>query len=230
VSDQRPVVVVQQSQSQTQTGCCAGAGCGWLLLAAIVITLLGAVVDAMSGTYGLGWQIAAWVGVPILILLILGMTFVALDQKFGWGITDPPSETPDTPQAHTRTPEDVLGDEAENYGIWQPRQREGSTGAQDRPEQRRPHPDDPRRPPEGMPTETPSEGETQTEYAVVLQDAGPKKIRVIKAVRAATDLGLREAKDLVDGAPNIIKEDLPLQEAEALKAELEGAGARVELW
>jgi hypothetical protein len=59
VSDQRPVVVVQQSQSQTQTGCCAGAGCGWLLLAAIVITLLGAVVDAMSGTYGLGWQIAA---------------------------------------------------------------------------------------------------------------------------------------------------------------------------
>ena len=56
------------------------------------------------------------------------------------------------------------------------------------------------------------------------------RLRVIKVVRAATDVSLMEAKDLVDGAPNIFKEELSRQEAEELKAELERAGARVELW
>ena len=64
---------------------------------------------------------------------------------------------------------------------------------------------------------------------VVLTAPGDKKIQVIKAVRAATGLGLKEAKDLVDGAPNSVKEALAKDEADKLKAELEEAGAGVEL-
>ena len=68
-----------------------------------------------------------------------------------------------------------------------------------------------------------------TEFDVVLTAAGQKKIPVIKIVREATGLGLKEAKELVDGAPAPIKEKLPTEEAEALKAQLEEAGASVEL-
>ena len=64
---------------------------------------------------------------------------------------------------------------------------------------------------------------------VVLTEAGEKKIQVIKAVRAATGLGLKEAKALVDGAPNAVKEGLEREEADKLKAELEEAGGSVEL-
>ena len=64
---------------------------------------------------------------------------------------------------------------------------------------------------------------------VVITAAGEKKVPVIKAVRAATGLGLKEAKALVDGAPNAVKEGLEREEAEKLKAELEEAGATVEL-
>ncbi len=71
--------------------------------------------------------------------------------------------------------------------------------------------------------------EEQTEFDVVLQDAGAKKIQVIKEVRAATGLGLKEAKALVDDAPNPVKEALSREDAEALKAKLEEAGATVEL-
>jgi len=71
--------------------------------------------------------------------------------------------------------------------------------------------------------------EEQTEFDVVLQDAGAKKIQVIKEVRAATGLGLKEAKALVDEAPNPVKEALSKEDAEALKAKLEEAGAAVEL-
>jgi len=71
--------------------------------------------------------------------------------------------------------------------------------------------------------------EEQTEFDVVLQSAGEKKIQVIKEVRAATGLGLKEAKALVDGAPNPVKEALSKEDAEALKAKLEEAGATVEL-
>jgi large subunit ribosomal protein L7/L12 len=67
------------------------------------------------------------------------------------------------------------------------------------------------------------------EYTVVLVAAGEKKIQVIKEVRAHTQLGLKEAKDLVDGAPKPVKEDLPKDEAEKIKAALEAAGATVEL-
>ena len=71
--------------------------------------------------------------------------------------------------------------------------------------------------------------EEQTEFDVVLQSAGEKKIQVIKEVRAATGLGLKEAKALVDDAPNPVKEALSREDAEALKAKLEEAGATVEL-
>ena len=71
--------------------------------------------------------------------------------------------------------------------------------------------------------------EEQTEFDVVLQSPGEKKIQVIKVVRAATGLGLKEAKALVDEAPNPIKEALSREDAENLKAQLEEAGAAVEL-
>ena len=71
--------------------------------------------------------------------------------------------------------------------------------------------------------------EAKTEFTVVLKAAGAQKINVIKVVRAATGLGLKEAKDLVDGAPKNVKEDISKDEAEKLKKELEDAGATVEL-
>ena len=71
--------------------------------------------------------------------------------------------------------------------------------------------------------------EEQTEFDVVLQSAGEKKINVIKVVRAHTGLGLKEAKDLVDGAPNTVKEGISKDEAEKLKKEFEEAGATVVL-
>lgn len=71
--------------------------------------------------------------------------------------------------------------------------------------------------------------EEQTEFDVVLKSAGPKKIAVIKEVRAVTGLGLKEAKELVDGAPGTVKEQVSKAEAEELKAKLEEAGAEVEL-
>jgi large subunit ribosomal protein L7/L12 len=71
--------------------------------------------------------------------------------------------------------------------------------------------------------------EEKTEFTVLLKAAGAQKINVIKVVRAATGLGLKEAKDLVDGAPKAVKEAIPKDEAEKLKKELEEAGASVEL-
>jgi len=71
--------------------------------------------------------------------------------------------------------------------------------------------------------------EEQTEFDVVLHSAGEKKIQVIKVVRAATGLGLKEAKALVDEAPNPVKEALPREDADNLRAQLEEAGATVEL-
>jgi len=71
--------------------------------------------------------------------------------------------------------------------------------------------------------------EEQTEFTVVLAAAGDKKIEVIKEVRALTGLGLKEAKDLVEGAPKNVKEGITKDEAEKVKAQLEKAGAKVEL-
>ena len=71
--------------------------------------------------------------------------------------------------------------------------------------------------------------EEQTEFTVVLTGAGDKKVEVIKVVRAVTGLGLKEAKDLVDGAPKPVKEAIPKADAEALKKQLEDAGAKVEI-
>ena len=71
--------------------------------------------------------------------------------------------------------------------------------------------------------------EEQTEFTVVLASAGDKKIEVIKEVRAITGLGLKEAKDLVEGAPKPVKESVAKDEAEKLKKQLEAVGAKVEL-
>jgi len=71
--------------------------------------------------------------------------------------------------------------------------------------------------------------EEQDEYTVVLSSAGDKKINVIKEVRAVTSLGLKEAKDLVEGAPKDIKAGVSKKEAEEIKSKLEAAGAKVEL-
>jgi large subunit ribosomal protein L7/L12 len=73
------------------------------------------------------------------------------------------------------------------------------------------------------------EAEEQTEFDVVLTGAGEKKIQVIKEVRALTSLGLKEAKDLVDSAPKPVLERVPKDQADKAKAQLEGAGASVEL-
>ena len=71
--------------------------------------------------------------------------------------------------------------------------------------------------------------EEKSEFDVVLVEAGANKINVIKEIRAITSLGLKEAKDLVDGAPKTVKEGAPKAEAEEIKAKLEAAGAKVEL-
>ena len=71
--------------------------------------------------------------------------------------------------------------------------------------------------------------EEKTEFNVVLNEAGANKVSVIKAVREITGLGLKEAKDLVDGAPKVVKEALPKADAEAAKKKLEDAGAKAEL-
>ena len=71
--------------------------------------------------------------------------------------------------------------------------------------------------------------EEKTSFDVVLTSAGDQKIQVIKVVRAVTGLGLKEAKDLVDGAPNPVKEGVPQDEADQIKAQLEEAGATVEI-
>jgi large subunit ribosomal protein L7/L12 len=71
--------------------------------------------------------------------------------------------------------------------------------------------------------------EEQTEFEVILKDVGAKKINVIKVVREVTSLGLKEAKDLVDGAPKTVKEGVTKDEAEAIKKKFEEAGAKVEI-
>ncbi len=81
----------------------------------------------------------------------------------------------------------------------------------------------------GAPTDGAAAPEEKTEFDVVLQGAGDKKIQVIKVVRAITGLGLKEAKDLVDGAPNPVKEGVAREEADSIRAQLEEAGATVEV-
>ena len=74
-----------------------------------------------------------------------------------------------------------------------------------------------------------AEAEEKTEFTVILKDAGASKINVIKTVREITGLGLKEAKDLVDGAPKAVKENIGKDEATAIKKKLEDAGAGVEM-
>ena len=77
--------------------------------------------------------------------------------------------------------------------------------------------------------DSPAAAEAQTEFSVSLTSVGDKKINVIKEVRAATGLGLKEAKDLVEAAPSMVKEGIPEAEANEIKAKLEEAGASVEI-
>ena len=79
------------------------------------------------------------------------------------------------------------------------------------------------------PGEAAAAAEEQTEFVVVMSSFGPNKVSVIKTVRALTGLGLKEAKDLVEGVPATIKEGVPKEEAETLKKELEEAGASVDI-
>ena len=79
------------------------------------------------------------------------------------------------------------------------------------------------------PAEAAAPAEEKTEFDVILKSAGSNKIGVIKVVRALTGLGLKEAKDLVDGAPKAVKEGVSKDDAEAMKAKLEEVGAKVEL-
>lgn len=79
------------------------------------------------------------------------------------------------------------------------------------------------------PAAGPAAVEEKTEFTVELTEAGANKINVIKAVREVTGLGLKEAKDIVDGAPKVVKENMPKADAEALKKKLEEAGAKVTL-
>ena len=81
----------------------------------------------------------------------------------------------------------------------------------------------------GAPAEGGAAAEEQTEFDVVLAEAGSNKINVIKAVREVTGLGLKEAKEMVDGAPKAIKEGAAKEEAESIKKKLEEAGGKVEL-
>lgn len=77
--------------------------------------------------------------------------------------------------------------------------------------------------------EAPAAAEEQTQFTVILKSFGEKKIEVIKAVREVTTLGLKQAKDLVEAAPQVVKEGVSKEEAEAIKKKLEAAGATVEL-
>ena len=79
------------------------------------------------------------------------------------------------------------------------------------------------------PSDQATQAEEQTEFAVVLTDVGDKKINVIKEVRSITGLGLKEAKDLVEGIPKSLKENINKEEAEKIKKQLEEAGATVKL-
>ena len=81
----------------------------------------------------------------------------------------------------------------------------------------------------GAPAGDGAAAEEKSSFDVVLTNAGDKKIQAIKVVRAITGLGLKEAKDLVDGAPNPVKEGVPQDEADQIKAQLEEAGAEVEI-
>ncbi|ASG20095.1 MULTISPECIES: 50S ribosomal protein L7/L12 [Azospirillaceae] len=81
----------------------------------------------------------------------------------------------------------------------------------------------------GPAAEAAAPAEEQTEFTVILADAGDKKINVIKEIRAITSLGLKEAKDLVEGAPKTVKEGATKDEAAKIKKQLEDAGAKVEV-
>ncbi len=81
----------------------------------------------------------------------------------------------------------------------------------------------------GGPAAAPAAAEEQTEFAIHLMSAGDKKINVIKVVREVTSLGLKEAKDLVDGAPKVVKEGVSKEEAATIKKKFEEVGAQVEI-
>ena len=81
----------------------------------------------------------------------------------------------------------------------------------------------------GAPQEMEAKEEEKTEFDIILKEIGEKKIQVIKTVRTVTGLGLKEAKELVDNAPNAVKQGISKKDAEDIKSQLEGAGAKAEI-
>lgn len=115
--NERPIII-QQSQSQTQ-GCCAGSGCGTLVLILLVFAAFGAVWEAMTGVYGIGWQIAAWVGVPLVVLLVVAGGIGLAGERFGWFEQN-------APEPERRDAAEIIVEDEVNYGDQRP--EEGRPG------------------------------------------------------------------------------------------------------
>ncbi len=112
MANERPIII-QQTQSQTQNGCCAGSGCGTIFLILLAFSGLGAVWGAMAGDYGTGWQIAAWIGVPLLIILVVGGGIGLAGERFGW-FSDA------APEPEQKDAADVIIEDEMNYGAQSP--------------------------------------------------------------------------------------------------------------
>ena len=118
-------------------------GCGGLLAIFLAFAAFGAVYGALAGDYGLGWQIGAWIGLVVVVLVAVVAGIAFLDEKLGWGLAEP---TPDT--GSTVSAEEVLADDAKNYGGAESRQEpserdEPETSAQEGRGRWISHPDDP---------------------------------------------------------------------------------------
>ena len=111
---ERPIII-QQSQSQTQ-GCCAGSGCGTLVLIVLVFAAFGAIWEAMTGVHGTGWQIAAWVGVPLVMLLVVAGGIGLVGERFGWF----EQATGNAPRPEQRDAADIIVEDELNYGDQNP--------------------------------------------------------------------------------------------------------------
>ncbi len=156
---ERPTVVVTQQQSQTQEGCCSATGCGPFVA---VVLIIGLVYGSLSGEYGKGWLVAAWIGV---LLVLLGV-FAFLDERFGWGLMDRLRGEPRDLQPEP--PPDHVGRDVGNYGAVP----------------RRPHADDPA---PGPLAET-SEEEAQVPTPPSAELQGVPRPDVYEQIRRLADL------------------------------------------
>lgn len=102
----RPIII---RQSQTQNGCCAGTGCGTIVGIVLLLAGVGAVLDAMGGAYGTGWQTVAWIGVPLLVVLVILGAVGMAGERFGW--------FEQTPEPVQRDAAEVIVEDEMNYGV-----------------------------------------------------------------------------------------------------------------